>query len=91
MSEKFNDVIDYCDNLFSQNPHYGGIVFIVVGFLLLFASIKSYGWMYEGSAGRVFHIAWIRNEFGESVAKGINIFLSIVIILVGVAFYVLWS
>lgn len=91
MAEEFNDIIDYLDKIFTQRPHYGGIVFIVAGAFLLFASIKGYEWMYEGSAGRVFHIAWIRNEFGESVAKGINIALSIILILVGIAFYFLWK
>ncbi|MHC5310649.1 hypothetical protein ACYSNM_11395 [Myroides sp. LJL116] len=91
MSKKFQEVTDYLDNLLSQNPHYGGLAFIVVGVVLLFASIKGYGWMYEGSAANVFHIAWIRNEFGESAAKAINIFLSVVIIIVGLAFYFLWQ
>lgn len=72
--------IDY----FQQNPGNYGWILIVLGVVLLYGSIKRWGWIFEGD-GRLFNIAWVAQTFGYKTAQTLFAILSIIFIATGIA------
>ncbi|MDM1408936.1 hypothetical protein [Myroides sp. DF42-4-2] len=87
MGELFVNFKKYLGDIIKEHPEYWGLMLIIVGLVFLFCSIKGYSFMYDHTGGAIFNTAWLRNVFGERVAKSFNIFLFSIITLVGLYFY----
>ncbi|MGG5577611.1 hypothetical protein ACPDHL_09745 [Myroides sp. C15-4] len=68
-------------------PELPGVVLLLVGVVIWYWSMKGHEWMYDtGGPGVFTNITWIKNVFGEAVARRLNGIISWGIIVSGIAF-----
>ncbi|MGG5506991.1 MULTISPECIES: hypothetical protein [unclassified Myroides] len=68
-------------------PELPGIILLLFGIVIWYWSTKGNEWMYDtGGPGVFTNITWIRNTFGEAVARRFNIIISWGIIFSGILF-----
>lgn len=68
-------------------PELPGIILLFIGVVIWYWSMKGHEWMYDtGGPGVFTNIRWIKNVFGEVVAKRFNSIISWGIIIAGIAF-----
>ena len=82
--EKEKSFIDKIQFYFQQNPNQFGWILVIVGIVFLWGSIQKWEWIFQGD-GRVFNIAWFRENFGDKAAQIAFGFFSVVLIAVGLA------
>ncbi|MDM1368932.1 hypothetical protein HX052_09195 [Myroides marinus] len=88
MKDLYRDCLQSLKVLIKEHPEYWGLLIMSIGIILLFCSIKGYSFMYDQTGGPTFNTAWLRNTFGEKVAKTSNIILFSTLTLVGLYFYI---
>lgn len=80
--------IDQLAEYFQQNPNQFGWLFIAVGLIVSYGSIRRWGWLFEGGDG-MFNIAWVAEIFGFRTAQVMYILLSFLFIGAGMTWVLL--
>ncbi|WP_413511010.1 hypothetical protein [Myroides odoratus] len=71
-------------------PELPGILMLLLGIVIWYWSIKGNEWMFDtGGPGIFSNITWVRNTFGEAIARRFNVLISWSIIASGIVFLIL--
>ena len=66
--EKEKDFLERIRDYFQLHPNQFGWILIILGGVLLWGAIQKWEWLFIGD-GRVFNIAWFREQFGDKAAQ----------------------
>jgi uncharacterized protein YjeT (DUF2065 family) len=78
---------------FQKNPRLFGIVLVVIGIIVLLAAIKNAKWLFETNRSTYAlnkMDGWI-NIFGAKAGKIAAYIVSVLLILSGIIYFVLWK
>jgi hypothetical protein len=78
-------------SFFQENPHYFGIVFVLIGILILVSAIIDAHWLFGDVSDVTYNLdkidGWV-NMFGREIARVLAGIGSIVLILAGIYWYI---
>jgi hypothetical protein len=87
-------MLDKVKTFFTENPHFVGIFFALVGVVLLISAIKDANWLFGNVNTLDYNLkkvdGWV-NFFGRKAARVIVGFMSILVILAGIVWFWVYS
>lgn len=83
-------LIDKVQAYFQNSPNQFGWVLVAVGVVFLWGSIQKWEWVFQGD-GRLFNIAWLREQFGDRAAQIAFGLFSVILIIVGIGWVIIFK
>jgi hypothetical protein len=87
-------MIESVKTFFTDNPHFLGIFFALVGVVCLISAIKDANWLFGNVSGLDYNLkkidGWV-NFFGRKTARIIAGFFSVLAILAGIVWFLIYA
>jgi uncharacterized membrane protein YidH (DUF202 family) len=84
----------FFEDLFTENPHYFGFFIVFVGVLVLLAAIFDWNWLFGNVSGVTYNLkkidGWV-NWFGRRNARIISGVFAVLLILGGLFWFLLYA
>lgn len=88
--EQDKSFIDRIQAYLQENPGQFGWILVVVGAVFLWGSIQKWAWIFQGD-GRIFNIAWFREQFGDKAAQTAFGLFSVIVMIIGICWVLLFK
>jgi uncharacterized membrane protein len=85
--------MEYIQKYFQENPQYFGIVLILFGIIVFISTLFTAKWLFNNTANTYTlkkMDGWI-NIFGKKAGRIVGFIISILLIIAGIIYFVLWK